>query len=62
MLLSPPPVVLENSGRCIAVTEARILPPVHTSAQNSKYPFHGRGGWLNQRNVLCNIIPTRQLT
>ena len=61
MLLSPPPVVLEKSGCCNAVTEARLLPLVHTSAQNRKCAFHERGGWLNQRDVLCNIIPTRQL-
>ena len=24
-------------------------------------PFHERGGWLNPRDVLCNITPTRQL-
>ena len=61
MLLSLPPVVLEKSGCCNAVTEARLLPLVHTSAQNRKYAFHERGGWLNQRDVLCNIITTRQL-
>ena len=61
MLLSPPPVVLEKSGCCNAVTEARLLPLVYTSAQNIKYPFHERGGWLNQRDVLCNIIPTQYL-
>ena len=57
----PPPViqhVLEKSGCCNAVTEARLLSLVHTSAQNRKYPFHKRGGWLNQRDVLCNIIRT----
>ena len=61
MLLSPPPDVLEKSGCCNAVTEAKLLSLVHTSAQNGKYAFHERGGWLNQRDVLCNIIPTRQL-
>ena len=61
MLLSPPPVVLEKSECGNAVTEARLLAYVHTSAQNKKYAFHERGGWLNQRDVLCNIISMRQL-
>ena len=64
MLLSPPPVVqyvLEKSGCCNAVSEARLLPLVHTSAQNTKYPFHESGERLTQRDVLCNIMPTPQL-
>ena len=62
MLLSLPfVVVLQKSGCCNAVTEARLLPVVHTSAQNRKYAFHERGGWLNQCVVLCDTIPTRQL-
>ena len=61
MLLPTPPVVLEKSGCCNAVTEAKLLSLVHTSTQNRKYPFYERGGWRNQRDVLCNIIPTRQV-
>ena len=61
MLLSPPPAVLEESGCCNSVPRARLLPLVHTSAQNRKHPFHERGGCLNQCGVLYNIIPTRQL-
>ena len=61
MLLFLPLVALEKSGCCNAVTEARLLPLFQSSAQNRKYAFHERGGWLNQHDVLCNIIPTRQL-
>ena len=43
------------------MTEATLLPLVHTSAQKRNNAFHERGGWLNQCDVLCDIIPTRQL-
>ena len=27
---------------------------------STRWVSYGRGGWLNQRDILCNIVPTRQ--
>ena len=60
-ILFPSPVVLEK-GRCPnTVAKASLLPLVQARAKDGKYPLHESRRRLNQRYVLCYIVPERKL-